>query len=827
MSLVIVEEKLAESNAANVALSSQLENISPQLASLELSLTNARSKLKEEQSLRRAAEQSQDDADQKIRALEQTIISLKEECDVVHEELAFKESELEETRLELEVEKQQLLNELSTLRKAESEKNGNVGSPRMTTVKAVNGESSSVPSEVGVAETAIRSAPSNNTEEYAKHLEDELELVTEQLIETEKLLSSTQGDLSEKEDQLQVLHQQMSRYDAEESQLNQLQNEHDELLTEHERLRVDFVGLQEELTACREDIHLQAESFTALEQDYQSTLQLLEEERKKHQSIVEDLHVQIREAELNSKSNLTKASLIDQAIQEANQQNEAMMEQVAALEIALENAKKDYRGCSEELEQVNARFDEARAEAEKAGYDTAKEEMRNVMRADTEHEICTVKESLEQLVTENKLLQEKVDEAEVKLASMKDRRDDHSGSDGPSTSSVDPVVAELQKQLHVTKEELLKKDSEMFSFTEEMTSRLQKAEDTVVHLEAELHGAKAQLAEADAHLIVLRREKERQDLVIPKSPTRAAAVVPNASGAPSMPLDEEELETLRGRSLENSLPDPATPSHTARPRSSSPSSVMRLELRLAEEVKRYATLEKGHNELQDQKRMCEVRIKHLEEDLKALQHQLLATTTGSSSAVAAVTTQMSRLSSLGSAERGMDLISEDEIAGKRLEKIICSRDVKMLTEELKIMEQKCNSQREYNAQLLGKMLHLQGNIQVYCRIRPLTLQEIQSGARCVVEPLSETEVGCYDERTKKWKSFGFDRVWGPDQSQTSVFQDVEPLALSVVDGFNACIFAYVFLLLQSATTATRFLTPISCFMITAMVKRVVGAFHRI
>ena len=36
----------------------------------------------------------------------------------------------------------------------------------------------------------------------------------------------------------------------------------------------------------------------------------------------------------------------------------------------------------------------------------------------------------------------------------------------------------------------------------------------------------------------------------------------------------------------------------------------------------------------------------------------------------------------------------------------------------------------------------------------------------------------------------FDRVWGPDYSQTSVFQDVEPLALSVVDGFNACIFAY-------------------------------------
>jgi hypothetical protein len=35
-----------------------------------------------------------------------------------------------------------------------------------------------------------------------------------------------------------------------------------------------------------------------------------------------------------------------------------------------------------------------------------------------------------------------------------------------------------------------------------------------------------------------------------------------------------------------------------------------------------------------------------------------------------------------------------------------------------------------------------------------------------------------------------DKVWGPDARQRDVFQDVEPMALSVVDGYNACIFAY-------------------------------------
>ena len=113
-----------------------------------------------------------------------------------------------------------------------------------------------------------------------------------------------------------------------------------------------------------------------------------------------------------------------------------------------------------------------------------------------------------------------------------------------------------------------------------------------------------------------------------------------------------------------------------------------------------------------------------------------------------------------------------------------------MAEELRALHHKCNAQREYNAQLLSKMLSMQGNIQVYCRVRPMTVNEIQRGCRGVVEALSETEVGCFDSRTNKWKSFAFDRVWGPDQSQQSVFQDVEPVALSVVDGYNACIFAY-------------------------------------
>jgi excinuclease UvrABC helicase subunit UvrB len=41
-----------------------------------------------------------------------------------------------------------------------------------------------------------------------------------------------------------------------------------------------------------------------------------------------------------------------------------------------------------------------------------------------------------------------------------------------------------------------------------------------------------------------------------------------------------------------------------------------------------------------------------------------------------------------------------------------------------------------------------------------------------------------------WKSFAFDRVWKSDADQSEVYADVEPLVLSVLDGYNACILAY-------------------------------------
>lgn len=706
------EVKLSESNAANAALSAQLENISPQLASLETALSSSRQKLKDEQKQRRAAEQAQDEADNRVRELEQSLLTIREECDAVHEELAFKESELEETRLELEVEKQGLENSLSQAQQALA--NAERQTARETPL--------------------VDSAPTEKTEdeEYVKKLEEELELVTEQLIETEKRLNALESDLAEKEREVQSL--KSNEVVAE--NLAVLEAEKAEWTAIETQLRSEINVLTEELGLTREEVNLVQEELQAAELDANALKEKLDAERQQHSDALDRANEDANDAKINSKSGEEEVAVLSKSLQEMNDENGHLQEQVARLENALENAKKDYQNVLDELNTVNARFDEARAEAEQMGRDAGAEEVRSAIKLDTQHELQTVQESLDKLAAENHKLQQKVDEAEMALAQSKDRETE----DGVQTE----VVTQLKAQLSRSREDFAQKDLELSTLSKSLEERLKATEDRTSHLEGELHAAKGKLAEAEANLIVLKREKEEAQ------------------------LESATLADSRGKETTDERP-------------ASPSSVMRLETKLSEETKKNEALEKDYTELQDQKRMAELRIKRLEDDVKTMQKLVYANE-------GAVVTQMSRISSLATETKSELLFDERENGG--LESIIESRDVKKMADELMSLEKKFNGQREYNAQLLSKMLHLQGNIQVYCRIRPMSFTEIERGSKEVLEGLSETEIGCFDSRTKKWKSFSFDRVWGADQSQTSIFQDVEPLALSVVDGFNACIFAY-------------------------------------
>lgn len=87
------------------------------------------------------------------------------------------------------------------------------------------------------------------------------------------------------------------------------------------------------------------------------------------------------------------------------------------------------------------------------------------------------------------------------------------------------------------------------------------------------------------------------------------------------------------------------------------------------------------------------------------------------------------------------------------------------------------------------LMDLKGNIRVYCRVRPLNEQELKQENTDVIEYPLEKEMIVHKDKTNSSR-FEFDSVFGPECSQVQVFQDIEGLIMSALDGYNVCIFAY-------------------------------------
>jgi chromosome segregation ATPase len=783
--IIILEEKLAESSAANAALSSQLENLAPQLSSLERALTDTRSKLDREEKLRRRAEQAQDEAESRLREAEGDLLAIKDECDAVHEELAFKESELEETKLELEVEKerhrvelQEVLNDVAARqRAAAAEPPEENGKSQTTGTDSTRSSAEEYDDDTSLEE--------KGSDDYVKRLEDELELVTEQLIDAEQRLTRTEEELEDtkiKYERLENERTQQQR-DAPDSSdtVQKLEEENQLRLKEEHRLK-------EELGLVHEELVLTQEELKASEEDVKQFEKKLENLRAEHRDEVNQLQTRLDQAETEARTASAEVDTLEKTMAAATEETVRLQTEISNLEAALENARKDQEGLVEELEAVNERFDASRQEAEKSAADRVRDEIKT----ETDKTVAELQEKMNSLSDTNSKLQAQLDEAETTLAAV---RDQHTQQDQDSVAADSELVEKLQSQLGRTKEALDLKGQEMDELRSTFEGRVTQAEANVSKLEKELSTTKGKLAEAEANLIVIRREKQMAAGKIPKQKgklAKASAIASvrkvERSSSSHMSVDSrDDVDLDRSMVETQSFSRRLRSVRRRRARSTSPTTPQRLIYRVEEEEKKTETLRKEYDSLKDQNRMEEFRAKRLEEDLKVLQTQLFST----SGDTAVVPQQMSRISTLASPEKGGDTLGDIRDVGEsHVEELIQKGDPGAIADELRKLNKKSAKQREYNAQLLSKILSLQGNIQVYCRVRPMRISEIQAGNKNVVEALSETEIGCYDQRTNKWKSFGFDRVWGPDQSQNSVFQDVEPLALSVVDGYNACIFAY-------------------------------------
>nr|GEX10608.1 kinesin-like protein KIN-14S [Tanacetum cinerariifolium] len=119
-------------------------------------------------------------------------------------------------------------------------------------------------------------------------------------------------------------------------------------------------------------------------------------------------------------------------------------------------------------------------------------------------------------------------------------------------------------------------------------------------------------------------------------------------------------------------------------------------------------------------------------------------------------------------------------------------------EDYEILKNRLDLECAERRRLHNELIELKGNIRVFCRCRPLNRDEIARGLTSVVDFDSslENELKIVGADSSE-KQFKFDHIFRPEDNHgscsdydRSVSLYVSLLLVSVLDGFNVCIFAY-------------------------------------
>mmetsp|Transcript_5271 Transcript_5271/g.11965 ORF Transcript_5271/g.11965 Transcript_5271/m.11965 type:complete len:1460 (-) Transcript_5271:94-4473(-) len=837
------QNDLTKAESRNTALATQLANIQPQLNSLELKLSTLTTQASSETQRRISAEMKSEECENKLRESQGALAAvrssevrkLKDENEELCERLAFVECEAEDYRNELNTEREQYTEEVEELKGdvevlkvrvkereeelelirvdmsnvVEEEKEQGGGDDDIFDGEAVTlldvEEPSSPPP------TAESGTTSDDREEYIRTLEDELELVTEQLIEAETKLSRTQAELEEalveaeqkainkplengvmngssaiSESAADLNNNQHSDKIAElESSIQLLQEENATLHDESKRLK-------EELELALEELALSKEELEAYEEDRREQTTTFDLERKQHKETVAALQTQLDKISSEDRSWDIESKSWEDTLMTSKKETQSLQDEVEQLEVALTNSKADCETVQEEMEVLKLAFDEtaSRERVESEGQHQALEELLSTR----SREVNELKEEVTNLSDTNSSLTKMLKDMEDNFIQQQteiEKQQKHVASASASSSQelqdAQDEIYSLEGLLEVARKELDGQRNEVAK----VRSSLQEK---IVHAQKELTTAEEELVRTQSKVMAVEKTKEQSlksigesigesigdvDLKRTKKMTRLSlSHVPLSRTQKDTQEEEDSLpggsEFHRSHALSRRM---YSHKSRSRPRSCSPTTIQRLEGDAEQRAATASSLQVECNRLEDQNRMSFSMKSHLEDEIKQLQNQLLS----------ANASKAQGSNNKEEKDPEHDLMDMDDA---NIDDILQSNNPEIVAKEVHLMAKKMSAQKSHNAELLTRILKLQGNIQVCCRIRPMSMGESQQGLHEVAQSLSETEVGCFDERTRSWKSYAFDKVWGPETRQSDVFQDVEPMALSVIDGYNSCIFAY-------------------------------------
>ena len=709
-----IENDVTKAESRNTALATQLANIQPQLTSLETKLSKVTTQLSTETQRRITAEMKSEEAENKLRESEGTLAAvrssevkkLKEENEELYERLAFVEGEAEDYKNELNTEREQHreameevqgdVNMLRSKLKAREEElelmkvdMSNIVEEEKPKQSDDNDDDDLFDGEEQVVDNANESplpttesgTTSDEREEYIRTLEDELELVTEQLIEAETKLSQTQAELEE----VLVEAEQQSKKTVENGIMNGVEPTTDDdasndkhsdkieelessiklLQEENTSLQEESKRLKEELELALEELALSREEIEAYELDRKDETTKFENQRKQHKEEMAAIQAQLDKFSSEDRSRDIESKSWEEALMASKKETQTLQEEVEQLEEALKNSKSDCETLQEEIEELKMAFDDTanRERVESEGQHQALEELLATRTREVDElkeEVSNLSETNSSLTNMLKGMEDNLTKQQMEIEKQQKHVAIASASSSQELQDAQSEINSLQELLEASRKELDEQRNEVVKIR---TSLQEK----IVHAEEELETAQEELIKTQSKM--LEMEKDR------------------ASNQPKIQCLETDAE---------------------------------------QRATAESSLQAKCNRLEDQNRMSESMKNHLEDEIKQLQKQLLNANANAGVLVSNLKEEKN--------DPVQDLLNMDDT---NIDDVLKSNDSEIIAKEFRSMAERMNAQKLHNAELLTRILKLQGNIQVCCRIRPMSINECQEGLHEVAQSLTE------------------------------------------------------------------------------------------
>ncbi|KAM9046900.1 kinesin-like protein KIFC3 isoform 4-T4 [Megaptera novaeangliae] len=207
-------------------------------------------------------------------------------------------------------------------------------------------------------------------------------------------------------------------------------------------------------------------------------------------------------------------------------------------------------------------------------------------------------------------------------------------------------------------------------------------------------------------------------------------------------------------------------------------------------------LERAHGQMleemqsleEDKNRAIEEAFARAQVEMKAVHENLAGVRTNLLTLQPALRTLTNDYNGLKCQVRGFPLLLQEALKSVKAEIGQAIDEVNSNNQELL---RKYRRELQLRKKCHNELVRLKGNIRVIARVRPVTREDGEGpeATNAVTFDPDDDSIIHLLHRGKP-VTFELDKVFSPKASQQDVFQEVQALITSCIDGFNVCIFAY-------------------------------------